>query len=274
MKRIFHWFNSKNTSFALIMMATWMYSACTSTDGQNQQQEQVNGLDQDESVNATLNQSGGAQDQGQQQQQGNQFVEQGENMNNVPEDGGNNFGGNNKNMFGNNPGANPGANPGLTNIPVNQSVPMEDPALTNVIPTNSVPTNGTNLAPINAPVNGVPVNGAPVNAVPTNTITETPIEAPASPSAPVVDWEKMNKSPFENPQMNWPGRGRVKYITRRVTKHATPNGPIVGEYKVGNHPLIYQNGNWIEISNGTYIKGNAASDRPVGYPKRSNAYGH
>jgi hypothetical protein len=140
--------------------------------------------------------------------------------------------------------------------------------------------NGTNLAPINSapinavPINSVPINSVPVNTVPINTAAEPPIDAPASPAAPVVDWEKMNNSPFENPQMNWPGRGRVKYITRRETKHATPNGPIVGEYKVGNHPLIYQNGNWIEISNGTYIKGNAASDRPVGYPKRSNAYGH
>ena len=72
-----------------------------------------------------------------------------------------------------------------------------------------------------------------------------------------------------NPQMNWPGRGKVKYVTRHATKHSSPNGPVVGEMATGEHPLIYQNGNWVELSNGTFMKGNSLSEKGVSYERHS-----
>jgi hypothetical protein len=152
---------------------------------------------------------------------------------------------------GGNPLANPASNP--TQIPINNSKPINAPQ-----------SNGTNLlAEQNA--------AAPSNtAAPTNAAT-----TPEASTAPTAQFDRMNASPFTNPQSNWPAKGKVKYITRKVTKHSSKDGPVVGELNVGNHPLIFQNGNWVELSNGTFVKGNATSDTPIGYPRRpSGAYGH
>jgi hypothetical protein len=68
--------------------------------------------------------------------------------------------------------------------------------------------------------------------------------------------------------MNWPGKGKVKYVNRQLTRHSSPNGPVVGEFEQGEHPLIYQNGNWAELHDGSFVKGNGLSEKGVGYNKR------
>lgn len=247
-------------------------AGCSSQNGEQTQDGQgdepinnTDNLNSNENVNnASLNGNG----QGGNAAQGeglNNAVDQGENYGN--NSGGNNAGGSNlignnmpSNPLAGNPSGNPFANPAA--VPLNNSVPLNAPLVNAAIPTNSLPTNA-------APLNGVPLTD------PATMPAVTEPMAPASPTAPVVSWDKMNASPFANPQMNWPGRGKVKYINRKTTKHASPNGPVVGDLNVGNHPLVYQNGNWVELSNGTFVKGETTTDRPTGYERsRSNSYSH
>lgn len=185
---------------------------------------------------------------------------EGEAMNNATAPS-NNFAGDanaappNNAMLGN-PGANPTGGNGLVNggaaeVPLNQSAPLGTNNL-------AAPANGT--VPTNA---AAPANGA----APTNGTNPTATAATPAAPAPGITWDRMGSSPMTNPQMNWPGRGKVKYVTRRATKHASPNGPVVGEMETGEHPLVYQDGNWVELSNGTFMKGNSMSDKGVGYER-------
>jgi len=234
---------------------------CASEGGQDSTEEPVsgNGLDQQSDVNASLNSNSTAS-----AQQKNAAA-QGESMNNAV---GNNFAGANGNPLMNsgttNAMSNPLSNPSLNAaaVPLNQSAPVNGTVTTNTLP---VTNNAAALA--NAATEPTPPTNAAV--APTNTAGATPAASPTS-------WDKMNASPFTNKHMNWPGHGKVKYITRKATRHASPNGPVVGEFNVGNHPLIYQNGNWVELSNGTYVKGDATTDQPGGYQRSSRgaAFSH
>lgn len=144
---------------------------------------------------------------------------------------------------------NPASNP--TAIPLNQTTALNTGA--------GDALGGANTA--NSPTPNNAGNGNNANAVAE--------DAAAAPAKPAANFDRMNASPFKNPQMNWPGRGKVKYVTRHATKHATPNGPVVGEVVQGDHPLIYQNGNWVELQNGTFIKGNSMTDSPVGFERKT-----
>lgn len=257
---------TKHTLF-IALIAGLVLARCSSEGGDEQSQqlqEQVNGANSlNQQENASLNGN---------QQQGN--AAQGEAMNNAVE---NNFSNANENYlnqnatgenevvvnnFATNPLLNQSAN--AEAFPVNQSAPI------NELPMNNVASMPLNEAPLNAaPFNATTMNSAPLEGAPVNSAAMAAPPPEQTAPAPTANWEKMNASPFANPQMNWPGRGKVKYITRKVTRHASPDGPVVGEFNVGNHPLVYQNGNWVELSNGTYVKGNSTSDRPVGY-KRSH----
>jgi hypothetical protein len=254
----------------IAVLSSALFLRCSSQGGQEQGEEPVNGTDQldqqeDETENASLNGSGAAAQQGAQMNnavdeefaQENNAGNAGNNLNSGSNFVGANNGNSSNNLLTNNFGNNPMAEVGPTNVPLNQSTPL-----------NTVPTNVANT-PLNQ---AIPMNNAaPTNIAPSNSAA---LPAAAS-SAPTVSFDKMNASPFTNGQMNWPGRGKVKYITRRVTKHAGPDGAVVGELDVGDHPLIYQNGNWVELSNGTFIKGNATTDRGVGYQKGpARAYSH
>lgn len=142
-----------------------------------------------------------------------------------------------------------------TNIPLNSAVPLNSAeALTNAPPLTNTP----------------PVNAAA--AVPATDATATAVE-PAGPAAAgiptgVVDPSaRAAASPFVNPQMNWPGKGKVKYVTRQLTRHSSANGPVIGEFVQGEHPLVFQNGNWAELNDGSFVKGNGLSEKGVGYKK-------
>lgn len=250
--------NQKHPKLIALVFLCVLTCRCASQGGQDQSEEPVDGdaLDGQQQENASLN----GQTQGGQAQQG-------ESMNNAV--GGNNFSGannfSNSNVAAQNPAANSYSNP-FTNpasnpmsVPLNQSAPINGAA------------NIGNALPMN---NASKVNSAtpPSNTAATDTSVALPTAStPATPAAATVNWDKMKASPFANAQMNWPGRGKVKYITRKATRHASPDGPVVGEFNQGNHPLVYQNGNWVELSNGTFVKGNATSDHPVGYNRSSGA---
>jgi hypothetical protein len=146
------------------------------------------------------------------------------------------------------------------------NVPIENPA-----------ASASNALPLNAPLNtaATPLNAAATNlaatentaatntAAPVNTVATETATAPAAQNSSA----RAEASPFKNPQMNWPGKGKVKYATRHITRHASPNGPVVGEFDQGEHPLVYQNGNWVELNDGSFVKGNGLSDKAVGYSK-------
>ena len=204
-------------------------------------------------------------------------------MNNAVDDAasGNNFsaqsGGNNE--FGNN----------SENVPMNDTTTNENAALgaslNNVVPSesngalNANPGALLNQAanPINATAtqldNGVNALGSNNSgSTPLAESTETvPAEMTPQSVAPVATSDAASAraaaSPFSNPQMNWPGKGKVKYVTRTLTRHSAPNGPVLGEFEQGEHPLIFQNGNWVELHDGSFVKGNGLSEKAVGYDK-------
>lgn len=220
------------------LVALILFVGCSGgSQQQGQQGEQVNGQQEQQQLeNPSLN--------------GNvKNTAQGEALNNAaPPTGANNFSGANptngatmNNALLDNPyGANPNTgNP--TAVPLNQSTPLN---------TGNATALGNSAAP------------------PTNVVA--PTNAAAAPAATPSSTDRMNASPFTNPQMNWPGKGKVKYVTRQATRHSSPNGPVVGEMTTGDHPLIYQNGNWVELHDGTFIKGNSMTDTPTGYERRAS----
>ena len=179
--------------------------------------------------------------------------------------------------FGNNP----------QNAPLNNTATNENAALgasLNNAPSesngalNANPSAALNQAanPLNA--TATPLNNG-VNALTGNTPeapatepTETvPAEATPQTVNPVASSDaagaRAAASPFSNPQMNWPGKGKVKYVTRPLTRHSAPNGPVLGEFEQGEHPLVFQNGNWVELNDGSFVKGNGLSEKAVGYNK-------
>ena len=185
--------------------------------------------------------------------------------------GGNFSGGNNSegNSFGNNSGAgNGGATVTNENAALGASlnnVEADDP-----LAGDNAPLNTTLNATTNPPLNPAAESGS--NTLTPVTANSAPaVDAPQSAPAPAQSTANANAraaaSPFNNPHMNWPGKGKVKYVTRQVTRHASPNGPVVGEFEQGEHPLIFQNGNWVELNDGSFVKGNGLSDKGVGYAK-------
>jgi hypothetical protein len=255
----------------VLIMTPMMAIRCASDSAGGEQGEPVEGeaAEQGQSENgagnnASLNNGGG-----------DEAAAQGESMNNAVEGGSaENFGtanaGNNTSAGGSGNAAlgesmnnlaaedpvalNQTANPALTqSAPLNQSAPL----------TENVPLNA-GLTPV---TETTPVNGAPVDpAVPTEAIP--PVEQAAATPAAGDSAARAAASPFQNPHMNWPGKGKVKYVTRQLTRHSSPNGPVVGEFEQGEHPLIYQNGNWAELHDGSFVKGNGLSEKGVGYNKR------
>ncbi|MCX6124862.1 MAG: hypothetical protein NTV34_08955 [Proteobacteria bacterium] len=254
-----------NLSIYAVFIGSLFVMRCSSS-GTQQDGEPVNGADAlngAQGENTSLNGNGKAPGN----KNGN--AAEGAAMNNA--NATNNFTGSNNqgaapaNIMTGNIGSNPDLNP--TAVPLNQSVPINNGANLATQPINSaVPTNVAAVPPLNSaaiPIPGAEGAGAPPAA-----------PATPAPASATVNWDKMNASPFANSQMNWPGKGKVKYVTRKTTRHASPDGPVTGEFNVGNHPLVYQNGNWVELSNGTYIKGEATSDKPVGYERSHGTYSH
>lgn len=268
----------------LPLLALLLLSKCSS-DNQAQAEDPVTqGSSQEGSQNASLN--GGPSENS------NESAAQGASMNNaVGNSGGGNFGngGNGGGNFGN--GGNSGGNIADGGNEFGNSA--DDTAalgasLNNSLPDESMtqasnPGVNTGNASLNTNLNGgnpqaVPLNSTSQAVAEGNTafaqnaaLTEAPTEsAPVqqqTTAQPASGDARAAASPFTNPQMNWPGKGRVKYVTRQVTRHSAPNGPVIGEFEQGEHPLIYQNGNWVELHDGSFVKGNGLSDQAVGYGK-------
>ncbi len=258
----------------LPLLALLLLSKCSS-DKQAQGEDPVTqGSSQEGSQNASLN-GGPSED-------GNESAAQGASMNNaVGNSGGGNFGngGNNGGNIadGGNELGNSADDTAALGASLNNSLP--DDSMTQA----SNPGLNTGNASLNTNLNGGNPQAVPLNSTsqavaegntaagPNGELTEAPTEGvpvqqqtnvqPASGDA------RAAASPFTNPQMNWPGKGKVKYVTRQVTRHSAPNGPVIGEFEQGEHPLIYQNGNWVELHDGSFVKGNGLSDQAVGYGK-------
>jgi hypothetical protein len=261
-----------NRQRLLPLLALILLSKCSGGDQAQGEDPVTQGSSQQGSQNASLN--GGPSENG------DETAAQGASMNNAVENSG---GGN----FGN--GGNGGediANGG--NAPINGGSDDSEAlgaSLNNSLPDETMTqTSNTGLKGGNASLNGGNPQAVPLNStnqalnegnVPTNqnaALAETPTEgAAAQPQAtaaqPASGDPRAAASPFTNPQMNWPGKGKVKYVTRQVTRHSAPNGPVIGEFEKGEHPLIYQNGNWVELHDGSFVKGNGLSDQAVGYGK-------
>ena len=237
---------------------------CASDSGGGQQAEPVEGAQGqdgqgDKSSNASLNGEGG----------GNEGATQGESMNNAVEGGSSenfgaakngNSGSNVENTSGdaalgeslnNVPLQNPTTSATTSNTPLNQTAPLTETTPLNAETTTVMDTPPSNVAPLDP---AIPQTTPPAS------------NQPASAGAGDIA-ARAAASPFQNPHMNWQGKGKVKYVTRQLTRHSAPNGPVVGEFEQGEHPLIYQNGNWAELNDGSYVKGNALSEKAVGYSK-------
>ena len=200
----------------------------------------------------------------------------GEQMNNAVEGGAtNNFAGTNGGNLTNGSNAeNASLGAPLNNVPINNPNAL----ITNAPPMN-LPLNNT-AAPLNQGATNLAQSGletaepSPANGVtPSNEATAAESAVASTPPAPAATSEvtdlnaRAAASTFTNPQMNWPGKGKVKYVTRQLTRHSSPNGPVVGEFEQGEHPLVYQNGNWAELNDGSFVKGNGLTEKGVGYKK-------
>jgi hypothetical protein len=197
--------------------------------------------------------------------QGGDAAAQGEGMNNAVA-GTNNFGGANPSTTSQSNNLGVAASP--TNPLTNGNLAPQNALLTNNIPLNAAPVNQgapalTNAVPINGVTPGNLADPALPNAETANTAPTKPEAAPAADST-----ARAAASPFTNPHMNWPGKGKVKYATHQLTRHSSANGPVIGEFVQGDHPLVYQNGNWAELNDGSFVKGNGLSEKGVGYRKK------
>ncbi|MBP9706313.1 MAG: hypothetical protein KBD78_01620 [Oligoflexales bacterium] len=66
---------------------------------------------------------------------------------------------------------------------------------------------------------------------------------------------------------------RVKYVTADgVTAHNQPNGTVVETLSLGDHPLVWDESNWVKTSEGYYISKQGLSDQPVGRTRRSTPW--
>lgn len=218
-------------------------------------------------------------------------------MNNAVDDGGssgnfagangagNNFGGNGENAPANDTMTNENAALGasLNNVPVESNGALNASPEAALNPSSN-PLNAA-TTPLNNGVNALggsnsaANSAAPAEAVaqaPANAAATVPAEATPQTVAPVASADttsaRANASPFSNPHMNWPGKGKVKYVTRALTRHSAPNGPVLGEFEQGEHPLIFQNGNWVELHDGSFVKGNGLSEKAVGYSKGKKSW--
>jgi len=260
-----------------LLLATVIMTHCASSQqGGGQFSDQLDdGSGDPGGMNASLNGGNG--------KTASNNVASGEHINNAVEGGSkNNFAGTNggnisnssntSNMSNLGNGSNPALGESINNVITED--PLSPPA--NIPITNIPPTN--TAAPLNPSATNLAQSG--LDPAPTNLTTgEKPsnIAAPASGATPTAATSTSSEvqdpnaraaaSPFKNPHMNWPGKGKVKYATRQLTKHSSPNGPVVGEFEQGEHPLIYQNGNWVELNDGSFVKGNGLSDKGVGYSK-------
>jgi len=260
------------------LLSSMLCIHCASDQKSGQQGDPIDeGASQSSAESTALNGNGGSKN--------SEASAQGASMNNAVEgeatgnsqgNGGGNFAGGNNgggNSFGNNTGAgNGGATVTNENAALGASlnnVTAQDPLAGGNAPLNTI-VNTTVNTPANAPMNQAAGSGSntltPVTANSAPAV-DTPKSAPTPVQAATNANARAAASPFNNPQMNWPGKGKVKYVTRQVTRHATPNGPVVGEFEQGEHPLIFQNGNWVELNDGSFVKGNGLSDKAVGYDK-------
>jgi hypothetical protein len=202
-------------------------------------------------------------------------------MNNASDSGtGNNF---SAESTGNNEFGNSSQNAPWNNTATNENaalgaslnnVPFESDGALNANPGAALnqavnPLNAT-ATPLNNGVNALSTNATQTTA-PEEVAETVPAETTPQTINPVAtsyaSGARAATSPFSNPQMNWPGKGKVKYVTRPLTRHTAPNGPILGEFEQGEHPLIFQNGNWVELHDGSFVKGNGLSEKAVGYNK-------
>jgi hypothetical protein len=262
----------------LMAAMVFMTRCASSQQGGSQLSDQLdNGSGNTGGVNASLNGGNGNVK--------SNSAASGEQINNAVEGGSkNNFAGTNGGNIGNS--GNTGSN--LTSNLGNGSNPMLGETINNVVSENP------STPPVNIPTTNIPATNpaVPLNPAATN-LTESGLDpVPSNPASPTTPSNiatpaaegaaatqaastgaqdpaaRAAASPFKNPHMNWPGKGKVKYVNRQITRHSSPNGPVVGEFEQGEHPLVYQNGNWVELNDGSFVKGNGLSDKGVGYSKR------
>jgi hypothetical protein len=281
-------FNNLATQRALhylaLLVALCMFSQCASDQSGQQGEDPIDqGAGQENISNTSLNGPNSSDDVAQGASMNNAGNWEGNGDNFSGQNGGNNF---SDQGFSNQGGSNNGfSNNGLNgNTPSNNFAMDEDIAqgglLNNVPMESDAPLNANpggllnqsaqalNTTPLNNGVNAFGANpaasGQSANISETIPAEMTPQTISQAPSGNSIS-ARAAASPFTNPHMNWPGKGRVKYVTRTLSRHSAPNGPILGEFEQGEHPLIFQNGNWVELHDGSFVRGNGLSEKPVGY---------
>lgn len=131
----------------------------------------------------------------------------------------------------------------------------EGVAVNNATEPDALGANTGNTGVTNTPVTDPAVNAvvdqssAPVEAIPANA-------APAAPATPAM-------APAEG--------GIVKYVRPGGTQmYQDPQGQnVVKQLEQGDHPLVYENGEWARTSDGYYIPSKGLTSSPVGRAKRT-----
>lgn len=153
--------------------------------------------------------------------------------------------------------ANGAKNPATNGVPV--SNPSGNLGMTN-------PGAGQNMFGGNAPA-GIPANAtantSALSSEGTDNANGNGTNNAAEGAKPTIEGKE-----YTNPHMNWPGRGRVKYARGKSARHSAPNGPVVGQYEKGDHPLVMKEGEWSELSDGTFMPSSDLSEQGIGRDKQ------
>lgn len=255
----------------LILSLALSITAC-SGDGQQQGTEEVVSNSEGGEIpengaltnnpNSLGNEAGGNAESGNQAQGNSENIQNagnGEQVNNAEgEDFGVNEGGNNQ--FATNEGNQSGGNnflaenEGMGGEGVNNATMGEDSVDGDLAANGggNVPANPILEAPVTdnsvSPVVDNAAMGSDLAPQSTEAATDTAAQTPVGPTtAPIVKYV--------------PGTGADIYTQAGGTE-------IVGKFNQGDHPLVWDNGEWARLSDGKFVQNSALTTNPVPRPKR------
>lgn len=128
------------------------------------------------------------------------------------------------------------------------------------------PINNAALNAEAAPMNAAITNAAPMNAAPMNAAAPVNPAAPMADVAAPVDPVTAAASPTD--------RGIVKYVRSSGLSIVDQPGSttVSGTLDQGDHPVVWENGEWARLSNGKYVSSKGLSEKGVGRVRGTNPW--
>ncbi len=121
---------------------------------------------------------------------------------------------------------------------------------------------------------------APTEQTAEQPIENAPIENQASSDTSANTQSAIESTPVDTvapaaTELNTPSSGGVvRYITADVSGRNQPNqsASSVAQYEKGDHPLVWEEGEWVKTDRGVYVPKTAISQKAVGRNKNSKGW--